>query len=99
MAKRRGTSGRVTPKGTRPANAKRPVARDAGTDAAAAQVGRRPSNPGFLVLLAIVWIVVGVVLMLTLDAGWKFIPGIVSIGIGLLFLRGAAATVVRRQQR
>jgi len=37
--------------------------------------------------------------MVTLDAGWKFIPGIVSIGIGLLFLRGAAATVVRRQQR
>lgn len=46
-----------------------------------------------------VWIVIGIVMFVALDASWKYVPGIVSIGIGLLFLRGAAATVVRRQDQ
>ena len=62
------------------------------------QVGRRPSNPGFLLLLALVWIGCGVGALIALHASWKLVPGIVFIGIGLLYLRGAAATVVRRER-
>jgi len=60
------------------------------------QVGKRPSQPGYLLLLGVVWIICGVIALTTLHATWKLIPGIVFIGIGLLFVRGAAATVVRR---
>ena len=60
------------------------------------QAGRRPSSPGKLLLLALMWIACGVYAIVALHAGWRFIPGIVFIGVGLLFLRGAAATVARR---
>jgi hypothetical protein len=46
-----------------------------------------------------VWIACGVAALVTLHASWKLVPGIVLIGVGLLYLRGAAATVVRRDQR
>jgi len=60
------------------------------------QPGRRPSSPGFLLLVSLMWIGSGVVALVALHASWKLVPGIVFVGIGLLFLRGAAATVVRR---
>jgi hypothetical protein len=50
-------------------------------------------------VVALVWITCGVVALVVLHASWKLVPGIVFIGVGLLFLRGAAATVVRRDQR
>ncbi|HLW16352.1 MAG TPA: hypothetical protein VKV69_03205 [Actinomycetota bacterium] len=62
------------------------------------QVGKRPSQPGFLLLLGIVWIASGIFALAKLHAGWKLVPGIVFIGIGLLFVRGAATTVVRRSK-
>jgi len=63
------------------------------------QVGRRPSSPGFLLTVAIAWIASGIVALVRLKASWKIIPGIVFIGVGILFLRGAAATVLRREQQ
>jgi hypothetical protein len=63
------------------------------------EIGRRPSSPAFLVLVAAMWIAVGVIAILSLTASWRLVPGIVCIGIGLLFLRGAGATVVRRDRR
>src|SRR5439155_930392 len=63
------------------------------------QPGRRPTSPGFLLVLAVMWIAAGVVALTALSASWKLVPGIVFIGIGLLFLRGAAATVARRADR
>lgn len=45
------------------------------------------------------WIAAGVVALVALQASWKLVPGIVFIGIGLLYLRGAAATVARRADR
>jgi uncharacterized membrane protein HdeD (DUF308 family) len=68
-------------------------------DPGPAQVGRRPSNPGFLALVGVVWIACGVYALARLHAAWTLVPGIVFIGIGLLFVRGAAATVVRRESR
>jgi hypothetical protein len=53
----------------------------------------------FLFTIAIGWIACGVVALVALDASWKFVPGIVFIGIGLFFLRGAAATVARHSER
>jgi hypothetical protein len=44
------------------------------------------------------WIGSGVVALVALHASWRLVPGIVFVGIGLLFLRGAAATVVRRSE-
>ncbi|MBV8982164.1 MAG: hypothetical protein JO086_14770 [Acidimicrobiia bacterium] len=64
-----------------------------------AQPGKRPSNPAFLLLLALVWIACGVYAIAALSASWKFVPGIFFIGVGILFLRGAAQTVVRRSER
>jgi hypothetical protein len=63
------------------------------------QPGKRPSNPGFLFVLALAWIGCGIVAIVGLKAGWKLIPGIFFIGVGVLFLRGAALTVVRREER
>jgi len=59
-------------------------------------VGRRPSRPGFLVAVGVMWIAAGVIELFVLDASWRFVPAIVFVGIGLFFLRGAAVTVVRR---
>ncbi|MGZ4104011.1 MAG: hypothetical protein ACXVQY_02285 [Actinomycetota bacterium] len=62
------------------------------------QVGKRPSNPGFLLVLGLVWIAAGILALVRLTAAWKLIPGIVFIGVGLLYVRGAAATIVRRSK-
>jgi hypothetical protein len=45
------------------------------------------------------WIACGVIAIVSLSAGWRFVPGIAFIGIGLFFLRGASATVLRRERR
>jgi hypothetical protein len=45
------------------------------------------------------WIVVGVIELFALSASWRFVPGILFIGIGVLFLRGAAVTFARREDR
>jgi hypothetical protein len=60
------------------------------------QVGKRPSPPALLFAISAMWIVVGVILLVSLSASWKFIPGIVCIGLGLMYLRGAVITVARR---
>jgi hypothetical protein len=62
----------------------------------APQVGRRPSPPGLLFAIAGMWIAVGIIALVALSATWKLIPGIVFIGIGLLYLRGGLTTVARR---
>jgi len=94
---RKKKGGRTTPRGTpvRPAKAaskKLPLVPDRPV-----QPGRRPSNPAFLALLALLWIAVGVYVIIALDASWKFIPGVFFVGVGILFLRGAAVTVRRRE--
>jgi hypothetical protein len=45
------------------------------------------------------WIVVGIVEFVALNASWRFVPGIVFVGIGIMFLRGAATTAVRHEGR
>jgi hypothetical protein len=60
------------------------------------QVGRRPSPPGLLFAVAGMWIAGGITALVALSANWKLIPGIVFIGIGVLYLRGALTTVARR---
>lgn len=94
--RKRGSSGRVTPKGgpVNPPTARRRINPDEPV-----QVGRRPSNPAFLLLVGVLWIAVGVVVMVAGSMSWRLIPGIVAIGFGLFFLRGAGATVLRREQR
>jgi hypothetical protein len=63
------------------------------------QPGKRPSNPAFLGLLGLVWIACGVYAIVALSASWKLIPGIFFIGVGILFLRGTAMTLIRREGR
>jgi hypothetical protein len=86
---------------TRPKKGKRPAGRQgrSGRPATIGQPGRRPPNPGLLLVVALMWITAGVWALVALTAGWKLVPGIVFIGIGLLYLRGAAVTVARRADR
>jgi hypothetical protein len=63
------------------------------------QIGKRPSNPGFLTVVGIMWVGVGVIILLTMNWSWKLVPAILAWGIGFFFLRGAAKTVIRRDER
>ena len=51
-----------------------------------------------LAATGIAWIVCGVVALTTLTATWKFIPAIFFIGVGLLWMRGAAVTFARHER-
>ncbi|MGO9872661.1 MAG: hypothetical protein ACLPVY_02580 [Acidimicrobiia bacterium] len=62
------------------------------------QVGKRPSSPLMLAVTGVVWIVCGVIALTELHASWKFIPAIFFIGVGLLWVRGAAATAARHER-
>jgi hypothetical protein len=93
--------GRVTPKGGTGSGAgsgssRRPARQPSEPTP---QVGKRPSNPILLFAVAGMWILAGVVVWSTFTAGWKLIPAVVAIGIGLLFLRGAVLTVNRHEER
>ena len=67
-------------------------------DAPLGQVGKRPSSAANLLVLGVAWIGCGVLALVALTASWKFIPGVVMIGIGLLFLRGGFTAVARRDR-
>jgi hypothetical protein len=60
------------------------------------QVGRRPPNPVVPLLTGVMWIIVGVVIVVWFDAGWRFVVGFVCIGVGGLFVRGGLAALIRR---
>lgn len=44
------------------------------------------------------WIAVGIIMMVSLSAGWRFLVGAVCIGVGLLFVRGGLAAIVRQSR-
>ena len=83
----------MTPKANTPHRRREPAGNET---APVPEVGRRPSNPAFLLLLGIMWVLCGVIAFARLDASWRLIPAVVFVGIGGLFLRGAATTIVRR---
>jgi hypothetical protein len=62
------------------------------------QVGRRPPAPAVPLLSGAMWIVVGIVMLFAFTASWKWIVGIVCIGVGLLFLRGGLAAYLRQHR-
>ena len=62
------------------------------------QVGKRPSSPLMLALTGVVWIACGVIALTALHASWKFIPAIFFVGVGLLWVRGAAVTLARHER-
>ena len=62
------------------------------------QVGKRPSSPFTLAATGLVWIACGVIALTALHASWKFIPAIFFIGVGLLWMRGAAVTLARHER-
>ena len=59
-------------------------------------VGRHPSPPGFLLLVALAWFAAAVGALVILHAGWKLIPVVVFAGVGVLYLRGAMSAYLRR---
>jgi hypothetical protein len=81
----------------KPQRRKRPAPKPRGDGTP--QVGRHPSPPLLLFAIAAMWILVGVIALVALSATWRLIPGIVFIGLGLLYLRGALTTVARRGER
>jgi Flp pilus assembly protein TadB len=63
------------------------------------QVGRRPSSPAKLLVFAAVYLVCGVLSFVIIGHTLGIILGIVLIGIGLLWFRGAATAQLRQQNR
>ncbi|HEU5002127.1 MAG TPA: hypothetical protein VFW71_05035 [Actinomycetota bacterium] len=59
-------------------------------------VGKHPSPPGFLLAVALAWFAAAIGALVILHAGWKLIPVVVFAGIGLLYLRGAMNSYLRR---
>jgi hypothetical protein len=99
--KRKG--GRVTPKGG--AQPSGPPAGGASgrsprrPDKSTGQVGKRPSRPLFLLAVGLAWIICGVVALLIFKPSWRYAVGVVFIGIGLFWVRGAMATISRHDDR
>jgi len=62
------------------------------------QVGRRPSSPTKLAVFAVVYIGVGIASFFTLKGTLGVVIGIVLIGIGLLWARGASTAFLRQQR-
>lgn len=100
--------GRVTPKkGTAPpARTRRSIAparigpfEKPDRDRPLGQVGRRPSSPTKLLVFSIVYVACGVLSFFALKGTFGVVIGVVFIGIGLLWLRGAATAKLRQQQR
>ena len=96
---RKKKGGRTTPRRTTAGPTKGKPKSGRTTPDRPVQPGKRPSNPAFLLILALVWIACGVYAIVALDASWKLIPGIFFIGVGILFLRGVAVTLIRRGER
>jgi len=61
-------------------------------------VGKRPSKPSFLAVIAILWFAAAVVALLGIHRGWRLIPVVCFAGVGLFYLRGAAASYLRRSR-
>ena len=109
MASNKPKPGRVTPKkgANPPAGAPRrslmpdrvgPFNRP-NKDAPLGQVGRLPSSPQKLLLFSVVYLVCGVMSFFAIKGTLGVILGIVLIGIGLLWFRGAATAQLRLQKR
>lgn len=94
------SSGRVPPKGgpAKPTKPNPPTKREPDPDKPVA-IGRRPSSPGFLLLVGVMWLAVGVICFFNLHTSWRLIPSIFAVGVGVMFSRGAFATVLRREKR
>jgi hypothetical protein len=63
------------------------------------QVGRRPSSPQKLLLFSGVYIICGILSFFLVGHTLGVILGIVLIGIGLLWFRGAATAQLRQSRR
>jgi hypothetical protein len=61
-------------------------------------VGRRPSDPRMLLAIAVSWLAVGIIMLVGLHASWKLVPAIFSIGVGMLYMRGALGTVIHKER-
>jgi hypothetical protein len=98
--KRKG--GRVTPKGGASASSNGSGASPKGSggkDEPVGQVGKRPSPPIFLLLIGFAWIICGVFALFLFKPSWRIVVGVVFIGIGLFWMRGAMATYARHDER
>lgn len=60
-------------------------------------VGKHPSSPWLLGVVGFSWLAAATFALLRLHASWKLIPVVVFAGIGVLYLRGAAASYLRRR--
>jgi hypothetical protein len=91
--------GRFTPKGGGTPPSSRSRATPSSNPATAPQVGRRPSPPWLLMVIALMWLAAGAFVWSRLDASWKLVPAAVFVGIGFFYLRGALQTIVRHDER
>ena len=63
------------------------------------QVGGDRRSPAFLAVVGLAWIVCGIAAFFMFKASWRIVVGVVFIGVGLYWLRGAFATVARHEER
>jgi hypothetical protein len=48
-----------------------------------------------LLVIGAIWVVAGIVMIFALRSSWKLVPVVVSIGIGLLYVRGGITALAR----
>lgn len=50
------------------------------------------------IVSGVMWIVIGVIMMTSFTASWRYVVGAVCIGVGLLFVRGGLAAFIRQSR-
>ncbi|MCU1393087.1 MAG: hypothetical protein JWM34_1515 [Ilumatobacteraceae bacterium] len=50
------------------------------------------------ILTGLMWIVVGILIMSTFSADWRYVVGAVAIGVGGLFVRGGLVAFIRQSK-
>jgi hypothetical protein len=50
-------------------------------------------------VVGLMWVAAGVIALFLMTANWRFVPAVAFAGVGLYFVRGASATILRRERR
>jgi hypothetical protein len=50
-------------------------------------------------VVGLMWVAAGVIALFLMTASWRFVPAVAFAGVGLYFVRGASAKILRHERR